>query len=187
MRRRVALVLAALIAGWSGPAPAGDPASAPAAQIGDEAPDFEGLPPGPGRRAVYFTCTACHSAQQFTQQRLSREDWDALLDWMVANNGMAKPKPWARTLMLSYLSTHFGVETEDYGGLVPGEGREDVFYACQACHSLKLVLQQRLSRDSWAETLDWMVEEQGMPPLEPDERERILGYLARYLSPETPR
>lgn len=68
-----------------------------------------------------------------------------------------------------------------------GEGRQDVYEVCAACHSLMLVEQQRLSRKIWDETLDWMVEEQGMPVLEPAERERILDYLATYYSPETPR
>lgn len=69
-------------------------------------------------------------------------------------------------------------EAEDYGGLPPGEGREAVFYTCQACHSLAIVKQQGLSRKSWNETLEWMVEEQGMPELEPEEQEQILDYLS---------
>ncbi len=148
---------------------------------------YGGLPPGPGRDAVYFTCRACHSEKQFTQQRLGREEWDALLDTMVRTNGMEPPEPWARTLILNYLSTHFGVDTEDYAGLPPGPGREEVFYNCQACHSLKLVLQQRLSRDAWDETLVWMVEEQDMPEPDPEERKIILDYLGTYLSDKTPR
>ena len=87
----------------------------------------------------------------------------------------------------NYLSTHFGVDTEDYAGLPPGPGREEVFYNCQACHSLKLVLQQRLSREGWDETLVWMVEEQDMPQPDPEERKIILDYLGTYLSDKTPR
>ncbi len=106
---------------------------------------------------------------------MSREDWDAAIDRMVEKNGMAKPEPWARTLMLAYLSTHFGVE--NFRGLPPGRGREAVFYTCSACHSILLVVQQRLSRDVWDETLDYMVKEQAMPEMEPDERAVILDYL----------
>ena len=73
---------------------------------------------------------------------------------------------------------------EDYQGLPPGPGREEVFYLCQACHSLKTVLQQRLSRDVWDETLVWMIEEQGMPELDPEDYARILDYLGSRLSPE---
>lgn len=72
-----------------------------------------------------------------------------------------------------------GDQVEDeWGGLPAGPGREEVFYLCQACHSLAIVKQQGLNRVDWDETLDWMVEEQGMPEPEPDEREALLDYLA---------
>jgi len=165
---------------------AGSPAS-----LAEEAPtspvdpaageDFGGLPPGPGREAVYYTCRACHSEKQFTQQRLAREDWDQLLTQMVKQNGMAEPEPWARTLMLNYLATHFGLaEEEDWAGLPSGPGREQVFYLCQACHSLMIVQQQGLSRHSWDQTLVWMVEEQGMPELDAESRDQLLDYLAEH-------
>ncbi len=114
------------------------------------------MPAGPGREAVYYTCRACHSLRQFTQQRMARSAWDELLDTMVATNGMEAPEPWARTLILNYLSTHFTVVEHDWQGLPPGEGRAAVFQLCSACHSLAIVKQQGLSRDSWQETLEWI-------------------------------
>lgn len=78
-------------------------------------------------------------------------------------------------------------DEHDYRGLPPGPGRELVFDVCNACHSVVLVAQQRLSRKIWDETLVWMVEEQDMPELEPDEREAVLTYLSTQLSAETPR
>ena len=66
----------------------------------------------------------------------------------------------------------------EWDGLPSGAGQEEVYYACQACHSLAIVKQQGLSRDSWEETLDWMIEEQGMAELEEEERNLILDYLA---------
>lgn len=182
MRRGGAFLSAALmLCGWGLPPPA---VAAQETQE-SEAADFGGLPEGPGREAVYFTCTACHAQQQFTQQRMERADWDAAIARMVRSNGMAEPEPWARTLMLNYLATHYGVAEEDWAGLPAGEGREDVFYTCQACHSLRTVLQQRLYRDVWDETLQWMIEEQGMPEPEPEEYARILNYLGTYLSPDS--
>lgn len=62
------------------------------------------------------------------------------------------------------------------------EGYEDVGYFCGSCHSLAIVKQQGLSRSHWAELFDWMVEEQGMLELEPDERELYLDYLARHFN-----
>jgi hypothetical protein len=67
---------------------------------------------------------------------------------------------------------------EDFGGLPDREGREDVFYNCQACHSLRTVTQQSLSRSRWDQILDDMVHVHGMNELEEDERERVLDYLA---------
>ena len=59
-----------------------------------------------------------------------------------------------------------------------GPGREEAFYLCSACHSLAIVKQQGLNRESLDELLVWMVEEQGMDELEPDERTLILDFLA---------
>ena len=178
------LLFGLLGTGWGSLPPT---AQAQSAAAGSEAADFEGLAEGPGREAVYFTCTACHSLNQFTQQRMSREDWDGAITRMVEVNKMAPPKPWARTLILSYLSTQFGTDAEDWDGLAPGPGREEVFYQCQPCHSLAIVKQQRLSRKSWEETLHWMVEEQGMPEPDHEEWTAILDYLGSRLGQDAPR
>ncbi len=145
-------------------------------------PRYGGLPAGEGREAVYFTCRACHSLDQFTGHHLSREGWDELLDEMIAMNGMAAPEPWARELMLDYLGAYFGErEDRDWAGLPPGPGREEVYYSCSACHSLMMVTQQGLSRDRWDETLDWMVEEQGMDEISDLAlRDLILDYLSTH-------
>lgn len=74
-----------------------------------------------------------------------------------------------------------GEDSAKWQGLPPGPGREDVFYRCNACHSLMIVKQQGLSRAAWDESLDWMVEEQGMPPIEEGVvRNRILDYLSSH-------
>jgi len=81
------------------------------------------------------------------------------------------------------LATSAGADSDiDYDGLPPGEGRDDVYSYCAACHSAKLVSQQGLTRESWDETLDWMIEEQGMVELEAEMRTIILDYLAKYLN-----
>lgn len=72
----------------------------------------------------------------------------------------------------------------DWQGLPPGPGREETFNLCGACHSLKLVTQQGLPRDRWDELMDYMVDEQGMPPLEPAERKLIVDYLAEFYGPD---
>jgi len=69
---------------------------------------------------------------------------------------------------------------EDFQGLPTGPGREEVFYLCAACHSLKLVTQQGLPRDRWDELLVWMTEKQGMPQIDGTERTLVLDYLAEH-------
>ena len=78
-------------------------------------------------------------------------------------------------------------QEDEFEGLPAGAGRETTFYACSACHSIKLVKQQRLSRDRWADLLVYMVEEQAMEPLDPEDRKTILDYLGTYLGQDVPR
>lgn len=72
-------------------------------------------------------------------------------------------------------------EDFEYYPLPPGEGVEEVYYACIACHSLRTVTNGGYSRRVWDELLDWMVEDQGMMEPEPEEREIILNYLSTYI------
>ena len=68
--------------------------------------------------------------------------------------------------------------------LPDGEGVMEVYYACNACHSLRTVTNVRYSRRVWNELLDWMVEEQGMPEFrDGEERQMVLDYLATNLGP----
>ena len=72
-------------------------------------------------------------------------------------------------------------EENPWAPLPPGDGAEDTYYACIACHSLRTVTNGGYSRRVWDELLDWMVEDQGMPELDPEEREIILDYLATHI------
>ena len=76
---------------------------------------------------------------------------------------------------------------DQLGGLPAGPGQEETYYACSACHSIRLVTQQRLPRRRWDHLLDWMVEKQGMVELPAADRALILDYLATYLNPDVPR
>jgi len=81
-------------------------------------------------------------------------------------------------------ATPLRAEAQDDAGLPAGKGREEVELYCSACHSLKLVTQQGLTREAWDELLVWMVEEQGMAEISSDDRKIVLDYLARELSIE---
>lgn len=76
-------------------------------------------------------------------------------------------------------------QDDAYSGLPEGEGREMVFAICGACHSVRLVLQQGLTREGWEELLDWMYEEQGMTRLDAAVEKQILDYLAEHVDPES--
>ena len=73
---------------------------------------------------------------------------------------------------------------DDYGGLPPGEGRDEVFGLCGACHSMKLVAQQGLSRSTWGEVLVLMVEDHEMAELEPEDERLVLNYLEKFYGPD---
>jgi hypothetical protein len=68
----------------------------------------------------------------------------------------------------------------------PGPGRDETFYDCTPCHNFKLVAAQGMSRRQWADTLAWMTQRHGMPPLEGEERERVLSYLETMFPPQAP-
>ena len=59
-------------------------------------------------------------------------------------------------------------------GLPDDVGREEVEIYCSACHSLRLVGQQGLSRYDWAELFVWMVEEQEMEKMPSDDSKLVL-------------
>ncbi len=72
-------------------------------------------------------------------------------------------------------------EDFEFHPLPPGEGVDEVYYGCIACHSLRTVTNGGYSRRVWDELLDWMVEDQGMMDPEPDVREAMLHYLSTYI------
>jgi cytochrome c len=76
---------------------------------------------------------------------------------------------------------------DEFQGLAEGPGQEETYYACTPCHSIHLVKQQRLSRARWEKTLRWMVEEQGMPELAPEEHALVLDYLVSHYGQDVPR
>ncbi len=66
-------------------------------------------------------------------------------------------------------------ETEP--GLPDGPHRDVVEETCTACHSAAIILQNRMNRKRWDETITWMQEEQGLMDLPSETRTQILDYL----------
>lgn len=74
---------------------------------------------------------------------------------------------------------------DPYGGLPQTEGYDLVAAYCSACHSLRVVMQQRPTPRRWDELLDWMVEKQGMAEPDPETRAAIRAYLVRHFSTQS--
>ncbi len=94
------------------------------------------------------------------------------------------PNPLAPAASAPDSSTPTAAPNPDFGNLPDGEGAEDTYYQCVACHSTAIILQQRLTDARWDYLWTWMVEDQGM--FEPDEEEKevILKYLKTHFSSE---
>ncbi len=69
--------------------------------------DYGGLPIDDGVEITFYLCGACHSLQLVTQQRLTPQRWDHLMDWMVAEQGMPEQTPEDRAAILGYLVRNF--------------------------------------------------------------------------------
>jgi len=68
-------------------------------------------------------------------------------------------------------------------GLIFSEGFNQVRATCTACHSAKLVTQNRATRQGWEDMIRWMQETQGLWDLGGDE-DAILDYLAANYAPK---
>ncbi len=104
---------------------------------------------------------------------------------------MTRPRLRAALLSLALLSLPLSAaateeEPPEFGVLVEAPGVEETYYGCVACHSEMIIAQQGLTREAWDELLVWMVEEQGMPEFDADEREIILDYLATHYNVDRP-
>jgi hypothetical protein len=80
-----------------------------------------------------------------------------------------------------------GMEEEDSvhvaTGLVVDEGLNIVIANCTACHSAKLITQNRADKEGWRKMIRWMQETQNLWDLGENE-EIILNYLSENYAPE---
>lgn len=68
-------------------------------------------------------------------------------------------------------------------GLAAGEGLAEVISNCTSCHSAKLIIQNRMSKEMWLGSIRWMQETQNLWELGKNE-EVILNYLSTHYAPE---
>ena len=78
------------------------------------------------------------------------------------------------------LTIEDGIHTDT--GLLAGDGLELVIKNCTNCHSSKLIIQNRATRDGWKNMIHWMQETQGLWPLRENEKP-ILDYLTKNYAP----
>jgi hypothetical protein len=67
-------------------------------------------------------------------------------------------------------------------GLKDAEGLMTVVYNCTNCHSAKIVIQNRMNRESWNATIKWMQETQNLADLGGNQ-EKIVNYLVTNYPP----
>lgn len=114
MRSLLVWSLPVLISAGAGSALAdGRTPAEPPVQIGasDTVAEWNGLPAGPGREAVYGLCGACHSLMIVKQQGLNRDAWEETLVWMVEEQGMPELDADSWNQVLDYLAAHYGVHS----------------------------------------------------------------------------
>ena len=101
-------------------------------------------------------------------------DWDGIINFYL---------PYAALVPQTETdSTNRGFRfnpVDDYWGLPRSEGVETVAGLCGACHSLAIVMQQRQTEEGWKYLFDWMIEKQGMAPIDGPTRDEVITYLSR--------
>ncbi|MBO6506733.1 MAG: cytochrome c family protein [Kordiimonadaceae bacterium] len=102
------------------------------------------------------------------------EDRLLLIDWLKRKTASASE------------ATPAVANDPDLALLPDGPGKQETFDGCASCHSIKLVVQQGLDEDGWAEVIEWMVDEQGMDPLDGDLAQTITDYLATHFGVDRP-
>jgi hypothetical protein len=79
------------------------------------------------------------------------------------------------------------VELDPYTGLIMTGDWQVVRNNCIACHSPKLITQQRGSAGQWLNMIRWMQAKQNLWQFDPDTENKIVGYLATNYPPQEDR
>ena len=75
---------------------------------------------------------------------------------------------------------------DEASGLIIDSHWELVRATCTGCHSAKLIIQNRMNRQRWIETIRWMQKDQGLWSLG-DSEVKILDYLSKNYTAKTKR
>ncbi|MSV34534.1 MAG: cytochrome c [Bryobacterales bacterium] len=70
------------------------------------APAQENLPAGPGKELLMTVCTQCHNTMRITDKKLSKDEWDDIVDKMAARGARASDEEF--DTIVNYLVKNFG-------------------------------------------------------------------------------
>lgn len=73
--------------------------------------------------------------------------------------------------------------TDPATGLVMDDNWQIVAAHCGACHSTRLVTQNRGSRETWLHLIRWMQDSQGLWPFNEPTETMLLDYLEKHYGP----
>ncbi len=93
----------------------------------------------------------------------------------------------AAVLAFSQLANGADAELDPATGFKMTGDWELVRNNCIACHSARLVTQQRATAGQWRTMIRWMQDKQNLWQFDPDVEERIITYLAENYPPEADR
>jgi hypothetical protein len=79
------------------------------------------------------------------------------------------------------------IEVDPLTGLKMDSDWELVRNNCIACHSIKLVTQQRGSATQWLAVIRWMQDKQNLWQFDPETESKIITYLAANYPPQADR
>ena len=93
----------------------------------------------------------------------------------------------AAALLTSTVAVAEAPEFDAFTGLKMAGDWELVRNNCIACHSPKLITQQRGSKDQWLKMIRWMQKKQNLWQFEAETEARIIAYLAENYPPQADR
>lgn len=95
---------------------------------------------GPGAALTNARCSVCHEPQHFLRSRLSRGEWEDVIDFMT-KRGMPPLTKEEHAIIVNYLTTYYGREPapppapDTFASADPTEGLLTK-HACIGCHAV---------------------------------------------------
>ena len=109
-----------------------------------------------------------------------------IIAWLSVISGLTTLPEAGQTGSASDGGPARAVENGDLGLLVAARGAAATHAYCTVCHSERIVAQQGLTREDWLETLEYMVDEHGMAPIEGPDFDLVVDYLSTHYGPDRP-